>query len=177
MVKAPANYPSVADRAAAPGQLMTSGTQSSSGEGSTPIPARSLRKPCTSIARNMDVRAGIKVVTWNVLTLNRAGVVTAIVRTLEERILAGLTKARLKGNDSTLVGREMVLHSGGTTHTHGVALVVPSPLSTNLTKWSPVNGRLLQARLTIGTVICHSLSSMHLQRRRLMMTKTSSTTS
>ena len=97
------------------------------------------------------------------VTQNRdQGYVTAIVRTLEKRniILAGLPEARLSGYDSTLVGGAMVLHSGGTTHTHGVALVVPSPLSTNLTKWSPINVSSRIASL-IGTVICHSLSSMH----------------
>jgi hypothetical protein len=130
---------------------MTGMAQSSPGDGHVLTTVRSnMHKSCTSNARALNIRAGLKVATWNVLTLNQTGYVTALVRTLrlQKISLAGITEARLTGTDSTQVEGATVLHSGGQQHVHGVALVVFPPLVANLTKWSPINDRLLLARFS-----------------------------
>jgi hypothetical protein len=104
-----------------------------------------MHKQCT-----LNIRVGLKVATWNVLTLNQTGFVTALVLTLplQKVSLAGITEACLTGTDSTQVEGATVLHSGGQQHVHGVALVVFPPLVANLTKWSPTSDRLLLARFS-----------------------------
>jgi exonuclease III len=108
-----------------------------------------VHKSRTGNARKLDMRAGLKIATWNVLTLNHPGYVTALVRTLARRniALAGITEARITGSDSSVVEGYTVLHSDGQQHVNGVALVVSRKLATGLTKWSPISDRLLLARL------------------------------
>ena len=90
------------------------------------------------------MRSGLKVATWNVLTLNRTGYVTALVRTIDEcKIsLAGITEARLTGTDAMTVEGALVLHSGDEHDVNGVVLIVRQPLAANLTKWTPISDRL-----------------------------------
>jgi hypothetical protein len=125
-VKAPA-FPSVADRTASlTRKLMTGMAQSSPEDGHVLTMARSnTHKSCTSNVHALNIRAGLKVTTWNVLTLNQTGFITALVRTLRlQRIsLVGITEARLTGTDSTQVEGATVLHSGGQQHVHGVCWV------------------------------------------------------
>jgi len=105
-----------------------------------------MRKPCKSNAR-IDLRAGLPVGTWNVLTLNRTGYVTALVRTLKLRqmSLVGITEARLTGSNSTVVEGQTVLQSRGVHDTHRVDLVIAHRLVPCLIKWTPVSDRLLTA--------------------------------
>ena len=151
-VRAPDYNPCARSQAASRSQKrMTSLAQSSFGDGHAPTTASSeAPKSFTSNARTLDIRSGLTVATWNVLTLNRTGYVTALARTLRQRniSLAGITEARLTGSDSTQVEGSTVLHSGGQQHKNGVALVISPPLAANLTKWSALSYRLLLARFT-----------------------------
>src|SRR5271163_4394815 len=106
-------------------------------------------KSCTSNSRNrLDVRTCLRIATWNVLTLNHTGYVSALVRQLKTRRieLAGITEARLTGNGSAVVEGATVLHSGGIHHVSGVPLFVHRPLMDHLVKWTPISDRILSAR-------------------------------
>jgi len=124
-----------------------------------------VHKSQTSNTRNVDIKTGLKVATWNVLTLNRTGYVTALVRTLKERKLSltGVTEARLVGNGSAVEERATVLYSEVCHHVNGVALVVCGPLTSCLTKWSPISDRLLLARFShcyghLSVVVTYALT-------------------
>jgi Reverse transcriptase (RNA-dependent DNA polymerase) len=151
-VKAPA-FPSVTGRTASMERTkhMTSKAQSSSGDGFASMTVHPYtQKSRTSNPRKVDMRTGLNVATWNVLTLNRTGYVAALVRSLAQRniSLAGITEARLTGNESTMVEGATLLHSGGQYHVNGVALVIRPPLTDNLMKWSAISDRILTARFS-----------------------------
>src|SRR5271163_4862510 len=98
-------------------KIMTGTIQTSSGDDRTSMaaPPRT-HKSCTSNSRNrLDVRTCIRIATWNVLTLNHTGYVSALVCQLKKRriMLAGITEARLTGDGSVVVEGATVLHSGG----------------------------------------------------------------
>ena len=131
-------------------ELMTSASSASSRDGRALTAApTTLLKSRKSNAR-IDMRAGLSVGTWNVLTLNRTGYVTALVRSLKlSRLsLVGVTEARLVGSGSTRVEGYTVLHSGGVHHVHGVALVISQQLTSCLVRWTPISDRLFLARFT-----------------------------
>jgi len=130
---------------------MTIAASSSSGDGSNLMTVRpKVHKSQTSNTRNVDIKTGLKVATWNVLTLNWTGYVTVLVRMLKERklFLTGVTEARLLGSGSTVVEGVSVLHSRECHHVNHVALVVCGPLTSCLTHWSPISDRLLLARFS-----------------------------
>jgi len=98
---------------------MTIAASSSSGDGSNLMTVRpKVHKSQTSNTCNVDIKSGWNVAIWNVLTLNRTGYVTALVRMLKERKLSltGVTEAHLIGSGSTVVEGVTVLHSGGCHH-------------------------------------------------------------
>jgi len=105
----------------------------------------------TSNKRKLDIKSKLKVATWNFLTQNRTGYVTALIWTLKERqvSLTGVTEARLVGAGTSVVEEATVLHSGGSYHVNGVVLVMCGRLIKCLTKWSPISDRLLLARFSL----------------------------
>ena len=97
----------------------------------------------------VDIRPSMRVATWNVLTLAHTGYPEAIVNELlNYRVsLAGLTETRLVDNGVQYIDSCTLLHSGGSSHINGVALLLDKRLSGSLVSWSPISDRLLCARL------------------------------
>jgi len=121
---------------------MTDGAQSPNRDGTAPmLPGRKAGHP-------VDLRRKLKLATWNVMTLSDTGYQTALVRELTRLnvSIAGITEARLPGNDCCRVDSALILHSGGDQHRNGVAMVVRSPLDRSLVSWKPISDRLLLAR-------------------------------
>ena len=61
--------------------------------------------------------------------------------------IKGLTEARIPGSGDLQVEDYLLLHSGDSQHTNGVALLLRAPYSKALALWKPISDRLLHARL------------------------------
>ena len=98
----------------------------------------------------INLRSGIKLATWNVMTLSGIGYQVALVRELArfDVCLAGITEARIPGNGCRQVEDALILHSGGDQRMYGVALVVRPPFNHALMEWHAISDRLLLARFT-----------------------------
>jgi len=128
---------------------MTSTASSSSRDNRASVMAcLSAPKSRTSYARNQDFRSRLFVATWNVLTLNLTGYMTALVRTLHERYISliGVTEASILCSDISKVEDYTILNSVRLHHVNGVALVISAPLTAGLMNWCPISNRLLRAR-------------------------------
>ena len=99
---------------------------------------------------SLDLRRTVQVATWNVLTLDRTGHQVALSREMARLGIdtVGLTETRIIDSGRTDVEDSLLLHSGGTTHIHGVALMLRRNCKKALKSWSPISPRLLAARLT-----------------------------
>lgn len=76
----------------------------------------------------INLRSGIKLATWNVMTLVRIVYLVALVRELARFnvCLTGMSEARIPRNGCQQVNDALTLHSGGRERMDGVALVVRS---------------------------------------------------
>jgi len=83
----------------------------------------------------------MRIATWNVLTLAYTGYPEAIVNELlNYRVsLAGLTETRLKDNGVQYIDSCTLLHSGGSSHNNGVALLLDRRLQVH---WYPAESNL-----------------------------------
>jgi len=90
-----------------------------------------------------------RVSTWNVLTLFEVGQQVAIVREINRLniSIAGLTESRIVGGNTITVEGSLLLHSGGCTHTQGLALFLSASLAGSVYSWRPISPRLLYARV------------------------------
>ena len=108
------------------------------------------RPPHVPDQRVMNLRKKIRIATWNVQTLLRAGYATLLSRELSQYniSLAGICEARWPGNGESITGDHCFLWSGPTDGRglYGVALAFPTRLRRSLVSWKPVNDRLLSAR-------------------------------
>ena len=97
----------------------------------------------------VDICSLIRIATWNVLTLAHTRYLEAIVDQLLNYCvsLVGLMETGLQGSGVHFIDRCTLLHSGGCSHTSGVALVLDRRFSGSLVSWSPVSDRLLCACL------------------------------
>ena len=122
--------------------LMTASGQTSSGE------ARSSTVHLKS--HKLDLRRSARFATWNVLTLSRTGYKEAVTRELGRLgiDIACLTETRIEGSGHQLIEGYTFIHSGGTQHYRGVALVVASRIAGGLISWRALSDRLLSARFS-----------------------------
>jgi len=74
----------------------------------------------------LDLHRTVQVATWNVLTLDRTGYQVALSREMARLSfdIVGLTETRIVNSGKTDVEDLLLLQSGGTTHTHRVALML-----------------------------------------------------
>ena len=107
---------------------MTDSAQSPNRDGTAPM------LPGRKAGHLVDLRHKLKLATWNVMTLSDTGYQAALVRELTRLnvSIAGITEARLPGNDCYRVDSALLLHSGGDQHTNEVAMVVCSHLDQSL---------------------------------------------
>ena len=145
--------------------LMTPSTQSSSrdGGGSTRCPARGSKTNAP-----LNLRQATRIATWNVLSLAQLGYPEAMARELRRLkvSIAGLTESRIPYSGEQLVSGYTMLHSGETTRTHGVALMLDKAASDSLMSWQPISGRLLTARLkhnrgAIRIIVAYAPTEVH----------------
>ena len=96
-----------------------------------------------------DLRHSTRIATWNVSTLHRTGHQVTLVHELARLniVVAGLTETRLLQHGIRDVEDATLLHSGGDSHVHGVALVLREKAKKSLVSWTPISPRLLHARL------------------------------
>lgn len=129
-------------RLAPRGASLMSGVLSPAGDGSSRMQS-SHRDPAA------DLRNAVRFATWNVLTLNGDGFQEALVNELARYnvTVAGIQEARLPGHDQHVVNGATIIHSGGSDHTQGVALILRPPLNNSLVLWHHISPRLLYARL------------------------------
>lgn len=115
---------------------------------SSPIWDGSSRKCVTVRDPKPDLRKPFRIATWNVLSLNGTGYVTALVNMLAKYSVdvAGITEARLPHHDLRVVQGSTIMHSGGDDHTKGVALIIRPQFANAMTTWRPISSRLLYAR-------------------------------
>jgi len=152
-------------------EVMTSTALISSGDGRASMMAcLSASKLRTSNARNQDLRSWLSVATWNVLTLNHTGKMTALVQTLHEHHIAltDVTEARLLGSDCSKVEGYTILHSGSLHHVNGVALVISASLAAGLMNWSPSATDYCEHVLLTGMATSQLSLRMLLRMRRKM---------
>jgi len=96
-----------------------------------------------------DLRHSTRIATWNVSTLHRHGHQVTLVRELARLniVVAGLTETRLLQHGIRDIEDATLLHSGGDSHVHGVALVLREKAKKSLVSWTPISRRLLHSRL------------------------------
>lgn len=86
----------------------------------------------------------------------------------------GLTETRLSGHGETHVGDYLVLHSGISKRTHGVALCLRHSHVNSLCGWNPISDRILTARMAhkhdhVFIVIEYAFTEMEKKRKRFLL--------
>ena len=77
-------------------------------------------------SRRWDLRKSVRIATWNVLTLSKTGYQVTLAKEMARLKVdvIGVTEARIPDCGRRDVEDSTILFSGGTTRTHGVALLL-----------------------------------------------------
>ena len=110
-----------------------------------------IRPPPAPGQRKMNLCERTRIAVWNVQTLLRPGHAALLSRELSRYniALAGLCETRWRGTGETSAGDHFFIWSGPDNNSglYGVALVIPLRIKRTLISRTPINDRLLTARL------------------------------
>ena len=111
-----------------------------------------IRPPPAPGQRKMNLCKRTRIAVWNVQTLLRPGHAALLSRELSQYniALAGLCETRWRGTGETSAGDHFFIWSGPDNNSglYGVALAIPLRIKRTLIAWTPINDRLLTARLS-----------------------------